>query len=95
MGSFDLKDNSLFTQKEASMEEVRRRNEPKLVATAGLLYDLVMRLNSQNKSVVVMITPHGENTIELHHHWEEIILATLKDIKFGGGEQEWRIIICM
>ena len=42
-----------------------------------------------------MITPHGENTIELHHHWEEIILATLKDIKFGGGEQEWRIIICM
>ena len=41
-----------------------------------------MRLNSQNKSVVVMITPHGEDTIELHHHWEEIILATLKDIKF-------------
>ena len=24
----------------------------------------------------------GEDTIELHHHWEEIILATLKDIKF-------------
>ena len=95
MGSFDLKDNFLITLKESSMEEVRRRNEPKLVATAGLLYDLVMRLNSQNKSVVVMITPHGENTIELHHHWEEIILATLKDIKFGGGEQEWRIIICM
>ena len=41
-----------------------------------------MRLNSQNKSVVVMIPPHGEDTIELHHHWEEIILATLKDIKF-------------
>ena len=74
---------------------MRRRNEPKLVAKAGLLCDLVMRLNSQNRSVVVMITPHGENTIELHHHWEEIILATLKDIKFGGGEQEWRIIICM
>jgi hypothetical protein len=74
VGTFDLKDNSLFTQKEASMEE--------LVAKAGLLCDLVMRLNSQNRSVVVMITPHGENTIELHHHWEEIILATLKDIKF-------------
>ena len=64
------------------MEEVRRRNEPKLAAKAGLLRDLVMRLNSQNKSVVVMIPPHGEDRIELHHHWEEIILATLKDIKF-------------
>ena len=41
-----------------------------------------MRLNSQNKSVVVMIPPHGEDRIELHHHWEEIIFATLKDIKF-------------
>ena len=67
MGTFDLKDNSLITLKEVSLEELR---------------DLVMRLNSQNKSVVVMITPHGEDTIELHHHWEEIILATLKDIKF-------------
>ena len=74
MGTFDLK--------EASMEEVRRRNEPKLAAKAGLLRDLVMRLNSQNKSVVVMIPPHGEDRIELHHHWEEIILATLKHIKF-------------
>ena len=82
MGTYDLKDNSLITLKEASMEEVRRRNEPKLAAKAGLLRDLVMRLNSQNKSVVVMIPPHGEDRIELHHHWEEIILATLKDIKF-------------
>ena len=51
MGSFDLKDNSLITLKESSMEEVRRRNEPKLAVKAGLLRDLVMRLNSQNKSV--------------------------------------------
>ena len=82
MGTFDLKDNSLITLKEVSMEEMKRRNEPKLAAKAGLLRDLVMRLKSQNKSVVVMITPHSEDTIELHHHWEEIILATLKDIKF-------------
>ena len=81
MGTFDLKDNSLITLNEVSME-VKRRNEPKLTTKAGLLRDLVMRLNSQNKSVVVMIPPHGEDTIELHHHWEEIILATLKDIKF-------------
>ena len=74
MDTFDLKDNSLITLKEVSLEE--------LAAKAGLLRDLVMRLNSQNKSVVVMILPHGEDTIELHHHWEEIILATLKDIKF-------------
>ena len=82
MGTFDLKDNSLITLKEASMEEVRRRNESKLAAKTGLLCVLVMRLNGQNKSVVVMITPHGKNRIKLHHHWEEIILATLKDIKF-------------
>ena len=29
-----------------------------------------------------MIPPHGEDRIELHHHWEEIILSTLKDVKF-------------
>jgi len=82
VGTYDLKDNSLITLKEASMEEVRRRNEPKLVAKATILRDLVMKLNNQNKSVVVMIPPHGEDRIELHHHWEEIILSTLKDIKF-------------
>ena len=80
MGTFDLKDNSLITLKEASMEEVRRKS--KLAAKTGLLCVLVMRLNGQNKSVVVMIPPHSEDRIELHHHWEEIILATLKDIKF-------------
>merc|ERR1719445_44019 len=82
VGTYDLKDNSLITLKEASMEEVRRRNEPKLVAKAQLLRDLVIRLNNQNKSVVVMIPPHGEERLELHHHWEEIVLSTLKDIKF-------------
>ena len=82
VGTYDLKDNSLITLKEATMEEVRRRNEAKLVAKAELLRDLVMKLNNQNKSVVVMIPPHGEERIELHHHWEEIVLNTLKDIKF-------------
>ena len=82
VGTYDLKDNSLITLKEASMEEVRRRNEPKLMAKANLLRDLVMKLNNQNKSVVVMIPPHGEDRIELHHHWEEILISSLKDIKF-------------
>lgn len=82
VGTYDLKDNSLITLKEASMEEVRRRNEPKLVNKATSLRDLVVRLISQNKSVVVMIPPHGEERIELHHHWEEILLATLKDVRF-------------
>ena len=67
---------------EASMEEVRRRNEPKLMSKASILRDLVVKLNNQNKSVVVMVPPHGEDRIELHHHWEEIVLNTLKDIKF-------------
>lgn len=82
VGTYDLKDNSLITLKEASMEEVRRRNEPKLVNKATLLRDLVSKLITQNKSVVIMIPPHGEERIELHHHWEEILLATLKDIRF-------------
>merc|ERR1712013_233962 len=82
VGTYDLKDNSLITLKEASMEEVRRRNEPKLLSKATLLRDLVSKLIAQNKSVVIMIPPHGEERIELHHHWEEILLATLKDIRF-------------
>merc|ERR1719158_550943 len=82
IGTYDLKDNSLITLKEASMEEVRRRNEPKLLSKATLLRDLVTKLIAQNKSVVIMIPPHGEERIELHHHWEEILLATLKDIRF-------------
>merc|ERR1719483_1647350 len=82
VGTYDLKDNSLITLKEASMEEVRRRNEPKLMNKATLLRDLVSKLIAQNKSVVIMIPPHGEERIELHHHWEEILLATLKDIRF-------------
>ena len=74
MGTFDLKDNSLITLKEVSLEE--------LAAKAGLLRDPVVRLNSQNKSVVVMIPPHSEDRIELHHHWEEIVLDTLKEVRF-------------
>merc|ERR1719369_962697 len=82
VGTYDLKDNSLITLKEASMEEVRRRNEPKLLSKATLLRDLVSKLIAQSKSVVIMIPPHGEERIELHHHWEEILLSTLKDIRF-------------
>jgi hypothetical protein len=37
VGTYDLKDNSLIRLKEASMEEVRRRNEPKLVGKATIL----------------------------------------------------------
>merc|ERR1719402_600496 len=82
VGTYDLKDNSLITLKEASMEEVRRRNEPKLQAKANILRDLVSKLINQGKSVVVMVPPHGEERIELHHHWEEVLLATLRDIRF-------------
>ena len=37
---------------------------------------------TKGKSVVVMVPPHGEERIELHHHWEEVLLATLRDIRF-------------
>ena len=40
MGTFDLKE---------SMEEVRRRNEPKLAAEAGLLCDLVPQQPEQER----------------------------------------------
>merc|ERR1719435_429875 len=29
-----------------------------------------------------MVPPHGEERIELHHHWEEVLLATLKELRF-------------
>jgi len=29
-----------------------------------------------------MIPPHGEERIEVHAHWEEILLNKLKDIRF-------------
>jgi len=82
VGTNDLKDNSLITLNEASMEEVRRRNEPKLVSKASVLRNVVIQLIEQNKSVVVMIPPHGEERIELHHHWEEVLLVTLKEVPF-------------
>ena len=34
--------------------------------------DLVTKLIGQGKSVVVMVPPHGEERIKLHHHWEEV-----------------------
>merc|ERR1711915_597696 len=71
VGTYDLKDNSLITLKEASMEEVRRRNEPKLVAKANILRDLVSKLISQNKSVVIMIPPHGEKRTEAARRFEK------------------------
>ena len=64
------------------MEEVRRRNEAKLIQKATGLRDFIMKLIGRNKSVVLMIPPHGEERIELHHHWEEIVLDTLKEVRF-------------
>ena len=32
--------------------------------------------------VLVMIPPHGEERMEVHAHWEEILLNKLKDIRF-------------
>merc|ERR550519_213482 len=64
------------------MEEVRRRNEPRLISKAYLLREIVLQLISLNKSVVVMIAPHGEERIELHHHWEEVLLNTFRDLTF-------------
>jgi hypothetical protein len=55
VGTYDLKDNSLITLKEASMEEVRRRNEPKLVSKATILRDLLLKLIAQVVYFIVLV----------------------------------------
>jgi len=82
IGTYELSDPILITLKDAPMDEVRRRNEPRLNQKARVLRDLVLNLIRQNKQVLVMIPPHGEERMEVHAHWEEILLNKLKDIRF-------------
>ena len=51
IGSNELNDPSLITLKDAPMNEVRRRNEPKLNKKARILKELVLNLIRQNKMV--------------------------------------------
>ncbi len=51
IGSNELNDPSLITLKDAPMDEVRRRNEPKLNKKARILKELVLNLIRQNKMV--------------------------------------------
>jgi len=82
IGSNELNDPSLITLKDAPMDEVRRRNEPKLNKKARILKELVLNLIRQNKMVIVMIPPYGETRMEVHGQWEEILLNKLGDIRF-------------
>jgi len=82
IGTYDLSDPGLITLKDAPMDEVMKRNEPKLKRKASLLRELVLNLVRQNKQVIVMIPPHGEERVEVHKAWEDIVLSYLKDIRF-------------
>jgi len=82
IGTYELSDPGLITLKDAPMDEVRRRNGPKLNQKARILKELVLNLIRQNKQVIVLIPPHGEERVEVHAHWEEVLLSKLKDIRF-------------
>jgi len=82
IGTYELSDPGLITLKDAPMDEVRRRNGPKLNQKARILKELVLNLIRQNKQVIVLIPPHGEERVEVHTHWEEVLLAKLKEIRF-------------
>jgi len=82
IGTYELSDPGLITLKDAPMDEVRRRNGPKLNQKARILKEMVLNLIRQNKQVIVLIPPHGEERVEVHAHWEEVLLAKLKDIRF-------------
>ena len=47
----DLSDPNLITLKDAPMDEVKKRNEPKLMSKARIFKDLVLNLIRQNKQV--------------------------------------------
>ena len=51
IGTYDLSDPGLITLKDAPMDEVMKRNEPKLKRKASLLRELVLNLVRQNKQV--------------------------------------------
>ena len=56
IGSNELNDPTLLTLKDAPMDEVRRRNEPKLSQRARILKGLVLNLIRQNKQVIKWCT---------------------------------------
>ena len=62
--------------------EVRQRNESVLYAKAEAIKSMIFKLHGQNRSVVLVIPPHGEDRVELLNHWEEIVLDTLREIPF-------------
>ena len=49
----DLSDPNLITLKDAPMDEVKKRNEPKLMSKARIFKDLVLNLVRQNKQVFI------------------------------------------
>ena len=51
IGSYELGDPSLLTLKDGPLDEVRRRNEPKLNQKARILKEMVLNLIRQNKQV--------------------------------------------
>ncbi|TRY62709.1 hypothetical protein TCAL_00874 [Tigriopus californicus] len=81
IGSADLLSGDLLTLQEASLEEVRRRNEPKLRDLARHALELATGLVGQRKSVSILLPPQGSHRIEIFKHWEDILLREVDNLK--------------
>ena len=74
VGTKDLLDDSLSTLQKASLEEVRKANQPPLLRKAEALRDMVAYLLDQKKTVVLLLPPIGEQRVEVAQHWCELVL---------------------
>lgn len=81
VGSADLLQGDLLTLQDASLEEIRRRNEPRLRDLARHALELATSLVGQRKSVSILLPPQGNHRIEIFKHWEDILLREVDNLK--------------
>ena len=80
VGSQDLFSPNLKTLKDASMKEVRISNEKILKEKSSAVNELIQCLLNQNKTVVFLLPPIGEERLEVFKHWEELIIKETSSI---------------
>jgi hypothetical protein len=73
IGTRDLLDGSLCTLKEASLEEVRLKNEVVLSKKALALRDMAAYLLNQRKTVILLLPPIGEDRCAIHQLFSIIL----------------------
>ena len=81
IGTYDLMSNeALITLKDASLEEVRKKNGVILNFMADVLFRMTSHLLSQDKVVILLLPPHGQEKIEVFKQWEDIVLERAKRV---------------